>query len=43
VREQWLSDCSTSPSHAFTADNSSELTSAFEEIAAKLATVYLSN
>jgi hypothetical protein len=43
VREEWLSDCSTSPSHAFTADNSSELTSAFEEIAAKLATVYLSN
>jgi Flp pilus assembly protein TadG len=42
-RERWLSDCATSASHALTADNSAELKSAFEDIAAKLATVYLSN
>jgi hypothetical protein len=42
-RERWLAQCSTSQSHAFTADNSAQLKSAFEDIAAKLATVYLSN
>jgi Flp pilus assembly protein TadG len=42
-RERQLADCATSASHAFTADNSAQMKSAFEDIAAKLATVYLSN
>jgi Flp pilus assembly protein TadG len=37
-----LAECATSSSHAFTADNSSQLKNAFEDIAAKLARVYLS-
>jgi Flp pilus assembly protein TadG len=41
-REQQLEDCATSSAHAFTAGNASELKTAFEEIAKKLATVYLS-
>jgi hypothetical protein len=42
TRAQQLRDCATSSAHAFTADNASELKSAFEDIAKKLATVYLS-
>jgi Flp pilus assembly protein TadG len=41
-RTKQLEDCATSSAHAFSADNSSELKSAFEDIAKKLATVYLS-
>jgi L-rhamnose mutarotase len=37
-----LAECATSSSHAFTADNSGQLKNAFEDIAAKLARIYLS-
>jgi hypothetical protein len=42
TREAWLAECATSSSHAFTADNSNQLKTAFEDIAAKLARIYLS-
>jgi hypothetical protein len=37
-----LAKCATSSSHAFTAENSSQLKDAFEDIATKLARIYLS-
>jgi hypothetical protein len=42
TREAQLAECATSSSHAFTADNSNQLKTAFENIAAKLARIYLS-
>jgi Flp pilus assembly protein TadG len=42
TQEAQLTSCATSSSHAFTADNSSELKNAFADIAAKLAPIYLS-
>jgi Flp pilus assembly protein TadG len=41
-RVDQLRDCATSSAHAFVADNASELKDAFESIAKRLATVYLS-
>jgi Flp pilus assembly protein TadG len=41
-RQKMLRNCATSTSHAFTAENASDLKSAFTEIAETLATVYLS-
>jgi Flp pilus assembly protein TadG len=42
TQEMQLATCATSSSHAFTADNSSELKDAFEDIAGKLERIYLS-
>lgn len=42
AQQAWLAECATSSSHALTADNSSQLKTAFEDIATKLARIYLS-
>ncbi len=41
-QQAMLAECATSTSHALTADNSSQLKDAFEDIATKLARIYLS-
>jgi len=41
-QQTMLAECATSSNHALTADNSSQLKNAFEDIAAKLARIYLS-
>jgi hypothetical protein len=42
TQQTMLAECATSSSHAFTADNTSQLKNAFEDIALKLARIYLS-